>query len=93
MTPTPPVARRVVVRGQVQGVFFRSSCRDLARRLGLSGWVRNTAAGTVEIWVEGSPAQVDQLVRWCRAGPGQAEVDGLDVHDEVPTGAAAFHVR
>jgi len=95
MTPTPvaAVARRVVVRGRVQGVFFRTSCRDLARRLGVSGWVRNTTAGTVELWAEGSSAQVDELVRWCREGPGQSEVDGLDVHDEIPTGADSFHVR
>ncbi len=95
MTPTPPtpVARRVVVSGRVQGVFFRSTCRDRARRLGVAGWVRNTTDGMVEVWAEGAPAQVDELVRWCRDGPGHAEVDGLDVHDESPTGAVAFHVR
>jgi len=91
-SPTP-VARRVVVSGRVQGVFFRSSCRDQARRLGVSGWVRNTAAGTVELWAEGAPVQVDALVRWCREGPRHAEVDGVDVHEESPTGGDAFHVR
>ncbi len=91
-TPTAPVARRVVVRGRVQGVFFRSSCRDLARRLGLCGWVRNTAAATVEIWVE---AHRPRSTSWCDGvveGPDQAEVVGLDVH-ETPTGAEAFHLR
>ncbi len=95
MTPTrsAPVARRVVVSGRVQGVFFRSSCRDQARRLGVAGWVRNTTDGTVELWAEGAPAQVAALVRWCREGSGHADVDGVDVHEESPTGADAFHVR
>jgi len=77
----------------VQGVFFRSSCRDRARRLGITGWVRNTAAGTVELWAEGRPAVIDELVRWCQEGPGLAEVDSVDVREVTPTGADAFHVR
>jgi len=47
----------------------------------------------VELWAEGAPAQVDALVRWCREGPGHADVDGVDVREESPTGADAFHVR
>jgi len=88
-----PVARRVVVSGRVQGVFFRDSCRERARGLGIAGWVRNTAGGTVEVWAEGDVAQVDELVRWCREGPGLAEVERVDVHDETPAGSDAFHVR
>ncbi len=91
--PPPVVARRVVVSGRVQGVFFRSSCRDRARGMGVTGWVRNTTAGTVELWAEGRPAVVDELVRWCREGPGHADVDGVDVYKELPTGADEFHVR
>lgn len=83
----------MVVSGRVQGVFYRSSCRDRARALGVTGWVRNTADGTVELWAEGDPAQVGALLRWCHEGPGHADVDGLDVHEVVPTGADAFHVR
>lgn len=92
-TTRPVVARRVVVTGRVQGVFFRSSCRDQARRLGVVGWVRNTAGGSVELWAEGAPAHVDQLLRWCREGPGLAEVDDVDVREEIPTGPDGFHVR
>jgi len=77
----------------VQGVFFRTSCRDRARALGVTGWVRNTASGTVELWAEGEPDHVDALIRWCREGPGHARVDGLDVEEVIPTGAEAFHVR
>jgi acylphosphatase len=87
------VARRVVVRGRVQGVFFRDSCRDEAAAAGVDGWVRNTAEGTVEAWFEGTPAQVDRLVSWCRQGPRQADVDDVEVHEEAPAGGGGFRVR
>lgn len=92
MTPAP-VARRIEVSGRVQGVFFRSSCQARAEALGLVGWVRNTPAGTVEVWAEGDPSRVDDLVRWCRAGPGHAQVDDVRVHDETPAAATGFRVR
>lgn len=82
-----------MVSGRVQGVFFRSTCRDRARVLGVVGWVRNTAEGTVELWAEGDVAQVDALIRWCRDGPSHADVDEVDVSEVAPTGADAFHVR
>ena len=68
--------------GLVQGVFFRASARDEARRLGLSGWARNTPAGTVELEVQGDQEAVDRFIEFCRAGPGHAEVESLTV-DEV----------
>jgi len=89
----PPVARRIVVSGRVQGVFFRSSCQQQARAMALAGWVRNTSAGQVEAWIEGESGRVDHFVRWCREGPRQAEVDRVDVYDETPAGATGFRVR
>jgi acylphosphatase len=87
------VARRVVVHGRVQGVFFRDSCRDEAAAAGVHGWVRNTAEGTVEAWFEGTPAQVERLVAWCREGPRHADVDDVEVHEEAPAGEGGFRVR
>ncbi|MFN2608609.1 MAG: acylphosphatase [Acidimicrobiales bacterium] len=87
------VARRVVVSGRVQGVFFRDSCREQAAALGVAGWVRNTAEGTVEAWFEGPRAAVDRLVHWCRDGPRHADVDGVDVYEEDPAGARGFRIR
>ena len=80
--------------GRVQGVFFRASARDEARRLGLTGWVRNTAAGTVEAEVQGASEAVESFVAFCRRGPGQSIVDDLYVED-VPAVASedSFSVR
>ncbi|MBA2507485.1 MAG: acylphosphatase [Nocardioidaceae bacterium] len=87
------VRRRVVVHGEVQGVFFRDSCQAEAQAAGVAGWVRNTSAGTVEAVFEGPADSVEQLVGWCRTGSDQARVDQVDVEHEEPRGETAFVVR
>ena len=83
----------VLVRGRVQGVFFRSDTRDRARSLGLSGWVRNNPDGTVEAVFEGPSERVESMVRWCGRGPRDAQVAGVDVRWEEPSGEKGFSVR
>jgi acylphosphatase len=90
---TDTVARRVVVSGHVQGVFFRDQTRRQAHRLGVTGWVRNRADGTVEAHVEGDAGAVDELVRWCRQGPRHADVNEVRVEDAEPAGLDRFTVR
>jgi acylphosphatase len=87
------VRRRLRVSGRVQGVWFRESCREVARRLGVAGSVRNRADGTVEVVVEGGPHEVEALVAWCRSGPPAAEVTDVEVADERPEGLTGFRVR
>jgi acylphosphatase len=87
------IARRVVVTGQVQGVFFRDSARREARRLGVSGWVRNRHDGAVEAVFEGEPDAVAALVLWCRDGPRHADVEDLRVVHIEPQGLTSFVVR
>lgn len=87
------VRRRVVVRGRVQGVFFRDSCRREARRRGLAGWVSNRPDGAVEAVFEGEPEAVTALVDWCERGPRGADVDGVDAREEEPEGLSGFDVR
>ena len=89
----PLVARRVVVTGQVQGVFFRDCTRREASRRGVAGWVRNCADGTVEALFEGLPGAVAELVRWCESGPRHATVHDLDVSDAEPEGLQGFTIR
>ena len=87
------IARRVVVSGRVQGVFFRETTRRRARAAGVSGWVRNNADGTVEAWLEGQEDDVAVLVDFVTRGPESAEVDDVDVSDVEPAGAPGFEVR
>ena len=87
------IARRIVVSGRVQGVFFRDSARREARRVGVTGWVRNRPDGKVEAHVEGASDAVEQLVEWCRSGPRHADVDDVDVSDAEPERFERFDVR
>jgi len=86
-------AARVVVRGRVQGVFYRDSCRSQAEAAGVTGWVSNEPDGTVHAFVEGSPDAVERLVAWMREGPPHASVDGVDVEAAEPEGHRGFEVR
>jgi acylphosphatase len=72
-----------IAHGRVQGVAFRANTQYQARRLGLTGWVRNCADGTVELLAEGEPSMVQQLVTWCQAGPPGAYVTHLEVYWET----------
>jgi acylphosphatase len=89
----PAVKRvRVVVVGHVQGVFFRSTCATLARRRGLTGFVRNLADGRVEAVFEGIDDDVDALVAWCSVGPNYGRVDRVEVTAEEVRGERDFRV-
>ena len=82
MANVPIVQRRVCISGRVQGVFFRQSTRELARRLGLRGWVRNRRDGRVEATFSGPPEAVDRIVEWCHQGPPGAGVTAVEIFDE-----------
>lgn len=69
----------MLVRGRVQGVFFRAATQREARRLGLTGWVKNRADGFVEILAEGEEDEVKELLGWAQKGPSAARVDHVDV--------------
>ena len=80
------IRRRVIVSGLVQGVAFRYSARDAARRIGVSGWVKNLPDGRVEALVEGEPVRVARMVEWLRQGPPSGRVDDVQIREEQPTG-------
>ena len=82
----------VSIEGRVQGVFFRTTCVELARELRLAGWIRNTLDGRVEAEFEGDPTAVQTMLAWCREGPPHAHVTTLDITEEAPTGETEFRV-
>ena len=84
----------VRVRGRVQGVYYRATAQEEAQRLGLVGWVRNRADGTVEAVAEGEDTAVESFLAWCRKGPERARVDEVDVERLAPLGTESeFAVR
>ena len=78
-----------VVRGRVQGVFFRASAQREAKRLGVTGWVRNLSDGSVEIVAEGEDERVRELLQWAQHGPSAARVDRVDTRWRSYTGEFA----
>lgn len=80
---------QVIVRGRVQGVFFRSSTQREARRLGLTGWVSNRRDGAVELVAEGNEDELRELLGFCNRGPSAARVDKVDVRWRSYTGEFA----
>lgn len=88
--------RRVhlVIKGLVQGVSYRASAQDEARRLGVRGWVRNLRNGDVESIAEAAPQTIETFITWCRRGPEEARVDAVNVADSQDAEAfAGFEVR
>ncbi len=87
-------AVHVIISGRVQGVFFRMETRRTAERLGVGGWVRNRADGTVEAIFEGETDKVDQAVDWCKKGPPNASVSDVAINENDYTGEyASFSIR
>jgi acylphosphatase len=86
-------ARRFRVRGRVQGVGFRGHTREVARRLGLCGWVQNLASGEVEVWAEGCAEPLEELRLWLEKGPPAARVSAVEVASVPPAGCSGFEVR
>ena len=82
----------MVVHGRVQGVFFRGATQDEARRLGVKGWVRNRADGSVEAVLEGPPGPVNALLAFLEHGPPAARVDALEAIEEPFEGLAGFEI-
>jgi acylphosphatase len=82
-----------VVRGRVQGVFYRDTIRRAAEQRGVAGWAANRADGTVEVWLEGEPDAVDSMLRVLRNGPPRAEVEHVDVSEGEPQGLDGFETR
>jgi acylphosphatase len=81
-------AKRVhlIVRGRVTGVFFRAATQREARRLGITGWVRNRPDGNVEIVAEAEEDAIKEMVSWAQHGPSAARVEDVDIRWRGYTG-------
>jgi acylphosphatase len=69
----------ILIKGKVQRVFFRATAKEKADELSITGWVKNTQDGDVEIAASGSGEQLKQFIDWCKRGPARAEVTGITI--------------
>lgn len=81
----------VIVKGRVQGVYYRASTQEQAETLGLTGWVRNMENGDVEFEAQGTQEQLDNLLLWAQKGPTRAQVTSVQCNPlELKTGETGF---
>lgn len=83
----------VYVSGKVQGVMFRATTRDEARKRGVDGWVKNLPDGRVEAVFEGEQKAVEELVEFCHKGSPVARVDDVEISYDHPADDDGFHIR
>jgi len=85
-------AYSIIIKGKVQGVFFRASARKTASSLNLKGWVKNEPDRTVSLWVEGPDEKVEEFMDWCHRGPSQATVHEVMKKEEYPEDFKDFQI-
>jgi acylphosphatase len=67
----------LIIKGKVQGVFFRQAAKEQAERLGITGWVKNISEGRVEVMASGDEEHLQDFIEWCHAGPRKADVEDV----------------
>ena len=83
----------ILVHGRVHGVWFRAGTKERADELGLFGWVKNKAEGTVEIHAEGEKLQLENFILWCRKGTPAANVTSLNLNPTSLQNLRSFEIR
>lgn len=71
----------LIIKGEVQGVFYRASAKEVAEELQITGWIRNSQSGDVEAMVSGNENNIQQFVEWCKKGPRKAVVKEIIVKE------------
>jgi acylphosphatase len=89
-----PIQKTVLVKGVVQGVSYRKQTQQVAKDLGVNGWVRNVTNGTVEACFEGQESAVDAVITWCTIGPENGKVEEVQILDVISGGGYSdFSIR
>jgi acylphosphatase len=83
---------RILIKGKVQGVFYRASAQREARSHGLKGWVKNTKDGDVEIVATGEEHDLEPFIKWCHEGPAGAHVTEVLITQVNPESFEGFSI-
>ena len=87
------MAIHLIIKGRVQGVYYRASAKQAADKLGITGWVKNTPGGDVEALAQGTDEAIDQFIDWCKQGPERAIVKEVVVSKALDEELDSFDVK
>jgi acylphosphatase len=82
----------LLIKGEVQGVFYRATAKKIADQLNLSGWIKNTKEGNVEVMISGDEPQLEKFLKWAKQGPDKAEVEDVIVTKKEETNFNGFTI-
>jgi acylphosphatase len=74
---------QILISGQVQGVFFRSNTQEEAKKIGITGFVRNLPDGRVEAVFEGEEKEIKKMINWIKKGPETARVENIEINRQI----------
>ena len=83
----------LMVKGKVQGVFYRATAKKMADEIGITGWVKNTPDNSVEMIISGSQQGLQQFIEWCKQGPARANVSEVKVDETKEEKFDKFEIR
>ncbi len=88
-----PAHYRIIVKGKVQGVFYRASAKQEAEALQITGFAKNQPDGSVLIEAEGDEASLQEFIAWCKIGPSHAQVSEVEATSGQVMGYTKFEIR
>jgi acylphosphatase len=87
------IRTHLIISGKVQGVGYRYYTAQQAKKLGITGWVKNLPDGRVEAIFEGTQQTITEMINWCRQGPSAAQVTDITINHEKPQGHKKFEIN
>jgi acylphosphatase len=82
----------LLIKGKVQGVFYRATAKKVAEQLGISGWIKNTKEGNVEVIATSNEETLNEFVNWCKQGPKDAKVTDVVLTTKNPEAFNGFSI-
>ena len=83
----------LLITGEVQGVFYRATAKEIAEQIGLTGWVKNREDGSVEAMAVGTEEQLQRFIEWCKIGPSKAVVTNVTLTQVADEHFTAFTIK
>jgi acylphosphatase len=82
----------LLVKGKVQGVFYRATAKKIAESFGITGWIKNTKDGNVEATAYGDEEALNAFINWCKKGPDKAKVEEIVITGKEPQSLNEFSI-